>query len=137
MAPGRRYEQDTNGAWAILLADGEPLSQEIVREFLRDAGLSLDIANDGAEAVHMAAHRRYDLILMDMQMPMMGGREATGKIRPLPGYGKTPVLALTANAFAEDRVKCFEAGMNGFVAKPFHSEGLFEVRWEWLLPRHL
>ncbi len=133
----RRLPFGQKPSWAILLADDEPLSQEIVREFLRDAGLSLDIANNGAEAVHMAAHRRYDLILMDMQMPMMGGLEATGRIRQLPGYGKTPILAITANAFAEDRVKCFEAGMNGFVAKPFHSEGLFEALWEWLLPRHL
>ena len=135
--PGYRSPYAQNTPWAILFADDEPLSQEIVREFLRDAGLSLDIANNGSEAVDMAARRRYDLILMDMQMPMMGGLEATNKIRKLPGYGKTPILAVTANAFAEDRVKCFEAGMNGFVAKPFHSEGLLDALWQWLLPRHL
>ena len=80
---------------------------------------------DGTEAVALAQKNRYAAILMDMQMPKLNGLEATQEIRRLPGYRDTPIIAMTANAFAEDKVKCMAAGMNDFLIKPFKPDELF------------
>ncbi|MBZ8144207.1 hypothetical protein CLD22_31050 [Rubrivivax gelatinosus] len=85
------------------------------------------VAEDGNQAVEMAQAQAYDLILMDMQMPGLGGLEATRRIRQLPAHADTVIVALTANAFAEERVACFEAGMDEFLAKPVRAEDLFET----------
>jgi CheY-like chemotaxis protein len=82
--------------------------------------------------VALASQHRYDLILMDVQLPKMDGLEATRRIRLLPGGAQTPIIALTANAFAEDRKRCMDAGMDDFVAKPFEPEPLFGVLLKWL-----
>ena len=92
---------------------------------LDDAGLVVDMAEDGAQAVAMARITPYTAILMDMQMPTMDGLEATRQIRQLPGYTTVPIIAMTANAFAEDKARCFEAGMNDFLIKPFAPDTLF------------
>jgi PAS domain S-box-containing protein len=109
----------------ILVADDEPINREVALLALRDAGLLVDTADDGTEAVAKAHEQRYDAILMDMQMPTLDGLEATRRIRDLPGYRETPIIALTANAFAEDKARCLKAGMSDFVAKPFRAETLF------------
>ncbi|MCX7167210.1 MAG: response regulator, partial [Rhodocyclales bacterium] len=88
-------------------------------------GLVIDTAEDGAEAVSMAGRAAYAAILMDMQMPKVNGLDATRQIREMPGYRDTPIIAMTANAFAEDQARCFEAGMNDFLIKPFDPETLF------------
>jgi CheY-like chemotaxis protein len=80
----------------------------------------------------MAQRSHYDLILMDMQMPQMNGIEATRVIRALPGYAKTPILAMTANAFDEDRQVCIEAGMDDHIGKPVDPEVLYETLQKWL-----
>jgi len=116
----------------ILLAEDEPINQEVSRGLLEDVGLTVELAEDGARAVAMAQRSHYDLILMDMQMPQMNGVEATRVIRELPGYAKTPILAMTANAFDEDRKVCIEAGMDDHLGKPVVPQALYETLLKWL-----
>ena len=114
----------------ILLVEDEPVNQEVAKFLLEDVGLQVDIATDGVEAKAKAAD--YDLILMDMQMPRMNGLEATRAIRALPQHARTPILAMTANAFAEDKGRCLEAGMDDFLTKPVVPGVLFATLLKWL-----
>jgi CheY-like chemotaxis protein len=109
----------------ILVVDDEPINREVALMQLEAVDLIADIAEDGAKAVALAQKNRYAAILMDMQMPTLNGLEATQEIRRLPGYRDTPIVAMTANAFAEDKVKCMAAGMNDFLIKPFKPDELF------------
>ena len=116
----------------ILLVDDEPTNLAIAQFLLEASGLVVDSAEDGVQAVDRARHGRYALILMDVQMPLLNGLEATRQIRDLPAYGATPILAMTANAFAEDKARCFDAGMNDFIVKPLDSDLLFSCVLKWL-----
>ena len=109
----------------ILVVDDEPVNREVAQFILEAARLVVDTAEDGADAVAMAQETAYAAILMDMQMPNINGLEATRQIRKLPAYGDTPIIAMTANAFAEDKARCFDAGMTDFLVKPFDPETLF------------
>jgi CheY-like chemotaxis protein len=115
----------------ILLAEDEPVNREVGLMLLEDVGLKVDLAEDGRQAVEKAGSGRYDLILMDMQMPVLDGLDATRQIRQLPGYAATPILAMTANAFAENKDQCFEAGMDDFISKPVAPEVLYETLLKW------
>jgi CheY-like chemotaxis protein len=119
----------------ILLAEDEPINQEVSRGLLEDTGLVLDLADDGLQAIALAKQNTYALILMDMQMPHMNGIEATHAIRALPAYAQTPILAMTANAFDEDRQICIDAGMNDHIAKPVDPVKLYETLLAWLEKR--
>ncbi len=116
----------------ILLVEDEPINQEVSCWLLQEVGLIVDLAEDGAEAVEMARQNRYALILMDMQLPVMNGIEATRIIRTLEGYANIPILAMTANAFTEDRQACVEAGMNDHIGKPVVPESLYDTLLHWL-----
>jgi CheY-like chemotaxis protein len=126
-----RLRRDHTGA-RVLLAEDEIINQEVSRGLLEDAGLVVDLAGDGQQAVKMAQQHRYALILMDIQMPHMNGFDATRAIRALPGYARTPILAMTANAYKEDRQSCLDAGMNEHIGKPVLPVVLYESLLKWL-----
>ncbi len=116
----------------ILLAEDEPLNQEVLQQQFNLAGVTVELAWDGAEAVEMAKRANYDLILMDIRMPKVDGIEATIAIRALPGQKDVPIVALTANTFEEERQRCFDAGMNDILSKPSSAVELYEMLIKWL-----
>ena len=135
-APERSIRRHHAGA-RILLVEDDAMNQEIACELLKETGLHVDIAENGRQAVAKAASTNYALILMDMQMPEMGGIEATTIIRTIPDRVWTPIIAMTANAFDEDRERCIKAGMSDFIAKPVDPDILFQTLAKWLsAPRH-
>jgi len=128
-APWQVFDQQR-----VLLAEDDPMNQEVARLILEDMGLSVDCAGDGGAAADMAAQGHYALILMDMQMPRLNGLDATRLIRATP-HGKTiPIIAMTANAFADDKACCLEAGMSDFIAKPVDPPLLMQTLLRWLPP---
>lgn len=116
----------------ILLVDDEIINREIMLELLNDVNLGCDTAEDGIEALALARQSHYDLILMDMQMPRMDGLEATRHIRQASQCMATPILAITANAFIEDKARCVAAGMDDFITKPVNPDNLFQMVLKWL-----
>ncbi|GHC85918.1 hypothetical protein GCM10007320_31310 [Pseudorhodoferax aquiterrae] len=124
----------------ILLVEDNDLNQQVASELLRDAGFAVDIAANGRMALDMVQARAdrtpaYDLVLMDMQMPVMDGVTATRLLREDPRHAAMPVLAMTANAMQADRDRCLQAGMQDFIAKPIEPDAMWQALARWLQPR--
>jgi signal transduction histidine kinase/DNA-binding response OmpR family regulator/HPt (histidine-containing phosphotransfer) domain-containing protein len=122
------------GARVLLVEDNE-LNREVALGLLADAHLAIETADNGQVAVRMVAEHEYDLVLMDMQMPVMDGLAATRAIRLEPQFRSLPIIAMTANVMESDREKCTEAGMNDHLAKPIDPEALFAALLRWIKPR--
>jgi PAS domain S-box-containing protein len=116
----------------ILMAEDEPINREVSQALLEEVGLAVDCAEDGRVVVDMAGQSRYALILMDMQMPNLNGIDATREIRRDSLNRSTPIVAMTANAFEEDRQACMAAGMDDFIIKPVDPDVLYETLLRWL-----
>ena len=130
-APEEQLRQRRQRA-RVLLAEDEPVNREVSLALLEDAALAVDVAEDGAQALALAERNAYALILMDIQMPKMNGLDATRAIRGLVQHARTPILAMTANAFDEDRQACLAAGMNDHISKPIDPDRLFTTLLRWL-----
>jgi signal transduction histidine kinase/CheY-like chemotaxis protein len=121
------------GAHALLVDDNQ-INQEVAVGLLETAQVSVDVAGNGEQALRMVAEHDYDLVLMDMQMPVMDGMAATKAIRSNPKFRDLPIVAMTANAMASDREKCLEAGMNDHLPKPIDPDQLFRTLARWVKP---
>ena len=119
-------------SFRVLVAEDMPLNRDVLKYMLDELNIKADMAEDGKIAVAMACETTYDLILMDMQMPVMDGISATESIRKLSRYADVPIIALTANAFVEDRETCLNAGMNDFLSKPVQAEMFQAMLLKWL-----
>jgi PAS domain S-box-containing protein len=118
----------------VLLVEDNAINREVALEFLRQAPIQVDVACDGSEAVACVQRTRYDLVLMDIQMPVMDGLSATREIRSMAGFDSLPIVAMTAHAMARDQEASREAGMNGHLAKPIDSVELMHVLLTWIGP---
>ncbi|WP_437227091.1 response regulator [Planctomicrobium sp. SH661] len=118
----------------ILLAEDSPINQRVVLEFLHRWGHQVTVVNNGIDAIQEATRDRFDLVLMDLQMPHMGGIEATAEIRKLETSGdrRLPIVAMTAEAMKGDRQRCLDAGMDDYISKPILSSELFEIITRWI-----
>jgi two-component system sensor histidine kinase/response regulator len=120
------------GGGHVLLVEDNAINQLIALDLLHSVGFTADLAENGQIGVEKAAANAYELILLDMMMPVMGGLDAAAAIRQLAGHESTPILAMTANAFVEDREACIRAGMNDHIAKPVNPQVLYATLLRWL-----
>jgi PAS domain S-box-containing protein len=127
----REIAANLKGARILLVEDNE-FNRELAYEILTDAGMQVDMASDGAQAVEMVQREHYDAVLMDWQMPVMDGFEATRRIRAMAGFDRLPILAMTANAMVGDKEKCLSAGMNDHIPKPIDVDFLLGTLARWI-----
>jgi CheY-like chemotaxis protein len=116
----------------VLLVEDNPVNQEVAMAILELLGLTVELAENGAIAIDKVRHGTYDIVLMDMQMPVMDGLTATRAIRALAGHERLPIVAMTANVMSGDREQCLAAGMNDHIAKPIDLRDLSATLLQWL-----
>jgi len=121
--------------FTILVVEDNELNQQVIKEILRHSGAAAVIAEHGKEALDALSTRSFDGVLMDIQMPVMDGLEATHRIRANAQWSDLPIIALTANAGQHYRDLCQHAGMNDFLAKPINPDLLVDTLLKWLIPR--
>jgi two-component system sensor histidine kinase/response regulator len=119
----------------ILVVEDNELNQEVVVDLLTSSGFNVELANNGQEAIEKVAQHHYDIVLMDMQMPILDGVDATIALRKIEQNKELPIIAMTANAMLQDKEKCIAAGMNAHISKPIEPDELFRVLLEWIKPR--
>ena len=133
LAAATKSSKNDQGSYRILVVDDCAINLMVAGKLLEFCGLQCDAVSGGREAIEVASFIKYDLILMDVRMPEMSGIEAAQHMRQLSGLNsKTPIIALTANAFPEDCVSFLEAGMNDYIAKPIKVETLANLMAKWL-----
>ncbi len=120
----------------VLLVEDNDINQQVARELLLEVGLRVDVADNGQIALELAQRNAYDLVFMDMQMPVMDGVTATRALRKLAGLQHLPIVAMTANAMTQDRRKCIDAGMNDYLVKPIDPKELTSILLRWVRPGH-
>ena len=131
--PHPKMSPDDDAARRILVVEDNLVNQKVARKMLSKLGLKADMAGDGQQALHALEKTSYDIILMDMQMPIMDGITATRTIRTREDeWGAPIIIAMTANAFHTDRQACLEAGMNDFLSKPVRIEDLQAKLTQWI-----
>ncbi len=126
-APISRSENTSYAGRRVLIAEDNPINQRLATHLLRNLGFVVEVVSNGREALHAAQAKRYDVILMDCQMPDMDGYEATAAIRAILPRVEAPIIALTANVMQTEKDKCFAAGMNHYLSKPLSASALLEV----------
>jgi two-component system sensor histidine kinase/response regulator len=122
---------------SILLVEDNAFNQEVALGLLADGGFEVDVADDGQQALALLSQHAYDLVLMDMHMPVMDGVTATVEIRKVVELQQMPIVAMTANAMQQDRDLCVEAGMNDYLTKPIDPDELFRTLLRWIKPRKM
>ena len=124
------------GGITVLVVDDNQFNQQIAAELLEAAGITVLLADNGKQGIDVLKKKPVDCVLMDIQMPVMDGLEATRKLRSMEKFARLPVIAMTANAMNEDRLQCLGVGMNDFMAKPFVPEVLYNTLIRWLTNTH-
>jgi two-component system sensor histidine kinase/response regulator len=122
------------GAHVLLVEDNE-VNQIVAGTILRKAGLQVDVACNGQEALDRLATESYDVVLMDAQMPVLDGTATTRALRKIARHAELPVIAMTASVLPQDRRRCLDAGMNDFIAKPLDLPAMWDVLLKWVPPR--
>jgi two-component system sensor histidine kinase/response regulator len=116
----------------VLLVEDNEINQQVGAQLLADVGIQADLAGNGSEAIEAATQRSYDVVLMDVQMPILDGYTATKRLRESPDTAALPVIALTAHAMSGEREKCLEAGMDDYLSKPVEAEELYRTLLKWI-----
>jgi CheY-like chemotaxis protein len=131
--PAETYRAALTGL-RVLLVEDNPINQELATALLEEVGVIVTVADEGRSALAMMEVGAFDAVLMDVQMPVMDGYEATRAIRDQPRWRGLPVIAMTANAMSGDRDKALEAGMNDHIAKPLSVAAMYETLARWARP---
>jgi two-component system sensor histidine kinase/response regulator len=134
--PGESRVAALRGA-RILLVEDNDINQQVAREMLEDAGFVVEVAENGVVAIEKVKSAEWDLVFMDMHMPVMDGVTATQRIRQMPRFDLLPIVAMTANAMEHDRRRCLEAGMSDFLTKPIEPDQMWNILLRWVRPHAL